>query len=87
MKFAVALVALMAAATMAAPSARIQHLFTQWEAEHKDVLLATSLSKSMEDRLAAFEQNLKFIHAQNKKYAAGESSWEAGLNQFSDLTK
>lgn len=33
-----------------------------------------------------FADNWKAVQEHNKKFAAGEVTWEMGINQFSDLT-
>jgi hypothetical protein len=37
-------------------------------------------------RFNAFKWNLDFVRAHNELYENGNSTWEAGINQFSDLT-
>nr|CAI5832853.1 unnamed protein product [Callosobruchus analis] len=37
-------------------------------------------------RFQIFQDNLKKIEEHNKKYEAGETSWQMGINQFADLT-
>jgi hypothetical protein len=36
---------------------------------------------------ATFEENRAFIVSQNMKYAAGQSTWYAGVNKFTDMTQ
>nr|CAH7747162.1 unnamed protein product [Callosobruchus chinensis] len=38
-------------------------------------------------RFQIFQDNLKTIEEHNKKYDAGETSWQMGINQFADLTE
>ncbi|VEN39008.1 unnamed protein product [Callosobruchus maculatus] len=37
-------------------------------------------------RFKIFQDNLKTIEEHNKKYEAGETTWQMGINQFADLT-
>lgn len=58
-------------------------LHKQWMVEHDKVY--TSEKEELK-RFSVFEQNLRFIEEHNAKFAAGEESYEMGLNQHADLT-
>jgi len=53
-----------------------------------DTLTATQASyETLQARKALFSETVEYITAHNTKWAAGESTYRLGLNQFADLSK
>jgi len=81
MKYFVLFAVLAIGLAQAAPTADVWELFKTvhqktYETETEELL-----------RKEIFQNNIKIIEEHNKKFEAGEVSFEQGVNQFSDLTK
>ena len=67
-------------AALRAPSSDVKVLFSAWKTQHqRDYDTAED-----HHRLGLFSDKLLHVRATNARYRAGNSTWWAGLNQFSD---
>lgn len=59
----------------------------EWKKKYDKVSPLTMSRKSEQKRYEAFKANLKLIREHNKLHAKNHSSYELGLNEYSDRTE
>ena len=85
MKFAFSTLALLASAAYGLKSSEIESVI-DFDAFTEIFGRAYENAEVRRERRAIFEENVRQIVSQNERYANGLSTFQAGVNQFTDMT-